>query len=399
MRSFQDYQRMTHQRGINTTGNAHSVDAKDVIEASWNDDPASMIAYFYDYDHDDEKDKNHDLHPEKSKTKIPIEIKYILSAYKTLNKDEVDLRIMFKPSYKCTVPYYKEKFEELVGGTFPTGLYCDIADENGIWNRWLVVATASKYNHDFPTWAILPCGYKFQWIHNGKKMELWGVEQSQNSYNSGVWRDYKVESIENQTKALLPYNEISKTLYYNTRAIISVDLPQPIAWRVTKVEGLAHKGNIMFTFGQDLFDEHHDYIERDADGKLVGMWANYFQDGNLPVIEEPDREILPLPVIGNYAEMTYTGTKPQLKINGGYKSVSIAYYNSGELIKNQTPGQWMFIIDDVDVSEMITVHETDTPNTIKIKFLGDETYMHKVLKIRNEREDASTEIKFELISL
>lgn len=184
--NFNDYKQSL---GARSNGQRHSYEAQDIVEHTWHDDPASMVAYFYSWEYDDEKDKNTHLHPERSKSKIPVDIKYMLSAYKSLNKDEVDLRIMFKPSYICNVPYYKEKFADITHSVFPTGLYCDIKDEDGllgqkgVWNRWLVVATASLYNHDFPTWAILPCGYKFQWMNNGKKMELWGVEQSQNSYN------------------------------------------------------------------------------------------------------------------------------------------------------------------------------------------------------------------------
>ena len=378
-----------------TNGQRHSYEAQDIIEHTWYDDPASMVAYFYDYEHDDEKDKNVGLHPECSKTKIPIDIKYMLSSYKSLNKDEVDLRIMFKPSYKCNVPYYKEKFIDTVSGVFPTGLYCDIKDEKGIWNRWLVVATASLHNHDFPTWAILPCGYKFQWMNNGKKMELWGVEQSQNSYNSGVWRDYKTESVENQTKALLPYNDISKTLFYNTRSIISADLPEPIAWRVTKVEGLVHKGNIMFTFAQDAFDQHHDYIERNEDGNLIGMWANYFKDINLPT--QPDE---PIPILDDtYAEITYAGKEPHVKVNGGYKAITIQYYSKTTEIVDQTPGNWEFYIDQVEVSDLIKVMETDTPNTIKIKFLGNEEFLGNVLTVKNTRNEIIGKLNLEITSL
>ena len=180
--NINSFKQMHSIGGVRTNGERHSFEAQGIIEHTWYDDPSSMVAYFYDYDHDDEKDKNTNLHPECSKTKIPIDIKYMLSSYKSLNKDEVDLRIMFKPSYKCNTPYYKESFIDKTSSIFPVGLYCDIKDEKGIWNRWLVVATASLYNHDFPTWAILPCGYKFQWMYKGKKMEMWGVEQSQNSY-------------------------------------------------------------------------------------------------------------------------------------------------------------------------------------------------------------------------
>lgn len=393
--NFNDYKQRLNANDVHTNGQRHSYEAQDIIEHTWYNDPAHMIAYFYDYDHDDEKDKNSNLHPECSKTKIPVEIKYMLSSYKSLNKDEVDLRIMFKPSYRCTIPYYKEKFEDITHSIFPTGLYCDIKNEEGIWNRWLVVATASLYDHDFPTWAILPCGYKFQWMNNGKKMELWGVEQSQNSYNSGVWRDYKTESPENQTKAILPYNDISKTLYYNTRSIISVDLPQPIAWRVTKVEGLVHKGNIMFTFAQDVFDQHHDYIERNEDGKLIGMWANYYKESNLPSQTDDST-----PVLNDiYAEITYAGKDPHIKVNGSYKSITIQYYSNVTETVDQTPGNWEFYVNDSDVSDFIKVLETDDNNTIKIKFLGDEEFLGEVLVVKNIREDIVGKLELEIVSL
>lgn len=185
--NFNDYKRILG--GVNTNGERHSYEAQDIIENTWNDDPASMVAYFYDWDSDDDKSKNRNLHPEKSKTKIPIPIKYIVTSYKSLSKDEVDVSIMFKPSYVCNIPYYKNKFEVPTNSIFPVGLFCDIKDTSGllgnkgVWNRWLVVATADSSNHDFPTYAILPCGYKFQWMSGGKKKEMWGVERSQNSYN------------------------------------------------------------------------------------------------------------------------------------------------------------------------------------------------------------------------
>ena len=60
---FNDYKQMLN---VKTTGQRHSYEAQDIIEHTWNDDAASMVAYFYDYDHDDEKDKNTNLHPEYS---------------------------------------------------------------------------------------------------------------------------------------------------------------------------------------------------------------------------------------------------------------------------------------------------------------------------------------------
>ena len=233
-------------------------------------------------------------------------------------------------------------------------------------------------------------------MYKGQKKEMWGVERSQNSYNNGVWRDYKTEIVENQTKALLPYNDITKTFYYNTRSIISADLPEPITWRVTKIEGLSNKGNIMFTFAQDLFDQNHDYIERDEDGKLIGMWANYTADDNLPVAtpQEPDPSNY-----GDYAEMSYTGAEPHIKVNGSYKSVTVSYYNSNELLKDQTPGEWSYYIDNTDAGELVKVLSQTNPNTVKIKFLGDETYLGKVLIVKNTRGNITAELQLQIVAL
>ena len=176
--NFNDYKQAFESR---TTGQQHSYESKNIIEQSWYDDPASTVAYFYDYYHDDEPDKNTNLHPENSKTKIPVEIKYMIIPYRSLAKDEVDSRIMFRPSYRCNIPYYKELFEKPTQGIFPTGLYVDIQNQDGIWQKWLVINTADASNHDFPTWSILPCGHRFQWVADGKKYQMWGVERSQSS--------------------------------------------------------------------------------------------------------------------------------------------------------------------------------------------------------------------------
>lgn len=173
-------------------------------------------------------------------------------------------------------------------------------------------------------------------------------------------------------------------------------MPEPIAWRVTKVESLTHKGNIMFTFAQTNFDQHNDYIERDNDGKVIGMWADYYNEPNLPS-DQPNQ---PDPTVtGDYAEITYSGTKPHLKVNGSYKTITLTYYSTQTDAVDQTPGEWSYLIDDTDVSDLVKVLETDSPNTIKVKFIGDEEYLGKVLTIKNTRDNIIAEKQFEIVSL
>ena len=390
---FNDY---GNSFGNRTNGRQHSFDAQSVIESSWYDDPASTVGWFYDWEHDDEPDKNYGMHPEQSKTKIPIDIKYSVITYRSLAKDEVDSRIMFKPSYKCNIPYYDEKFRKLTDGIFPTGLYVDIADKDDIYHRWLVINTADTSNNDFPTWSILPCGHKFQWMFAGIKQEMWGVERSQSSYTSGLWRDRVFETPDNITKAILPYNDITKTLFYNSRIIISTDLPEPLAWRISKVEPFAHRGNLLYTMKQDVYNRHTDFIERNEDGDIVGMWADMFKENNLP----SDKPILPEPELnGNYAEITYAGAEPHIKVNGSYKKITLTYYNSKEVLKDQTPGDWSYFIDDIDATDLVKVLETNSPNSIKIKFLGDEEYLGKILTIKNTRDNIIGILQLQIVAL
>ena len=90
-------------------------------------------------------------------------------------------------------PYYKEMFGERYDARYPLGLYVDVPDNNDIYQRWLVVDFGYSYELQFDSWAILPCDYRFQWIFNGEKNQMWGVTRSQNSYNSGIWLDLQVK--------------------------------------------------------------------------------------------------------------------------------------------------------------------------------------------------------------
>lgn len=204
------------------------------------------------------------------------------------------------------------------------------------------------------------------------------------------------ETPDNITKAIMPYNDVTKTFFYNSRIIISTDLPEPLAWRVSKVEPFAHRGNILYTLKQDVYDDHHDYIERNDDNEIIGMWGDYYKENNLP----SDNPVIPDPDLsGDYAEISYAGTEPHIKVNGSYKKLTLTYYNSGEIIDDQTPGDWSYWIDDTDATELIKVLESDNSNIIKIKFLGDEEYLGKVLTIKNVRNNIVAELQLQIVAL
>lgn len=171
---------------IRTSNKLHQ--SQQIMEHTWYRDLAVKTCYFYDWEHDNQKTT---LSPKQDKDKIPMDVKFIINSAQTFDKDAITYHIQLKPSQECVVPYYEEVFGERYDATYPVGLYCDIPDSKGKYNRWLVVGLANSNDPMFPTYEVLRCDKVFQWIFDQRKYNVAGVLRSQNSYNSGVWRDFK----------------------------------------------------------------------------------------------------------------------------------------------------------------------------------------------------------------
>ena len=68
------------QLGTHTNGEARKIQSDMLILNTWEQDIQSKvthISYIYDYYHDDEPLIYKGMHPEKSKTKCPIDLKFI----------------------------------------------------------------------------------------------------------------------------------------------------------------------------------------------------------------------------------------------------------------------------------------------------------------------------------
>ena len=209
---------------------------------------------------------------------------------------------------------------------------------------------------------------------------------------------YKIESIENQRKAILPMNDISATIFYNQRFIISAPIPEPLAWRLTKTEDISPKGVRMLTFAQDRWDQNKDYIERDEFGNIVGMYADWFQSEVEPISVLPtDNHATPSPTIT--ATITCSG-KQQIRIGGSAKTFTVVFADEDGTPIDTLPGTWEFSIDGESVSqELLTLTVTD--NRVKVKFLGDDSYIGKILTVtyKVDDEDITTSLPIEIIAL
>ena len=387
--------------GNTIDGRARKAESDMVMLNSWDEDIQSQTAYLYDYYHDtgSERFRLRDLHPESNSDKTPIRVKFIRHEKQTYNKDPVTFWLQLQPGQECNVDYYDEMFGNKYSALWPVGLYVDIMDESEKYNKWLVVNTANYYQSQFPTYEILPCDYVFQWIHNSKKCQCAGVLQSQNSYNSGIWTDYKISSVEDQQKFAVPLNEITETLFYNKHMIIDSALynsdSEPRRWKVSKVNRISPNGIIRVTLTQETFDQHKDYIERDSGGKIIGMWADYYDSYIEPVSIDSDTSYSSIS-----SNITCSG-KCQIKVGGSAKTFTVNYFDvNGNLMPDFTPGTWSFEIDGNPVSDtLMELTQFEDNRKIKLKFLGDDSYIGKILNITNTSNRVNASLDVEIIPL
>lgn len=244
-----------------TTGTEHPTmgevlrqQANMIMDATWENDTQHQKAFIYSFD------TSIGGYSEKQ----PIDIKFIKGTKYTVLKDQVEYYLQFRPGVHANL-----------------GSYIDIPDDVGNLHTWLLVGRNN--DEKFVKYNILECNYNFKWVADGKLYSCLGVERSRNSYNAGVWTDYLVTTVENQTAVWLPTNEYTVTIDYDTRMVISSSLrkKKPLCWKVSKIEETLPAGVSKFTFKQHLFNPHVDIP--DETGEFVAdLGRQLVDDSNEP---------------------------------------------------------------------------------------------------------------------
>lgn len=171
-----------------TLGQIYKEQSDWLMEETWEHNIQSKVCYIYDYFHDDQKDKK-DHMTYNNTTKIRIDAKFIIKSYQSINKDQVDYYIQFKPSQSIEFSenddlyYFETGYRKRYGTEFPIGCYIDIPDDKNIYHKWLICL--KEIANQFVKYLILPVNYQLMWIEkNGQeriKRKMWGVVLSQNS--------------------------------------------------------------------------------------------------------------------------------------------------------------------------------------------------------------------------
>lgn len=405
MSAYDFYQRKMKVNG-NSTGKSYSTlgeklksDSDMVMELTWDNNEQSKLCYIYDWKHDDSPNMNIGMTYENT-TKTPIDAKILVSKYGSIDKDSPILQCQFKPSQKeyfteTDELFYMEEYRQKyhLDDIF-VGMYLDVPDKKGVYHRHLICMKDVEQN--FQKYFILPCDYFLQWIQTKAdkryKRSMWCVLKSQSSYNSGIWVDNVTASQQNQELLFIPTNEVSDTIYYvsednNNNQRLIVDIPNysienwtPNTWVVSKVERVNVRGRTKLTLYQKPFNSNTDYIEKDENGIITGLWANYFGS---TVPTDPYTKPTPSPVTNILA--TITSSASSIKVGGSYRTLNIKLSNNSDEDITDTFGdsksnfEWHFEIDGEEYKGII--RNDISFCQMKIKFPDNYDYVGKVLTV------------------
>ena len=408
MPSLQTARRVANAKnnGAKTIGQIYKEQSDWAMEQTWWNDPQSKVAYIYDYFHDDQPEiKDHMTYENTTKTRI--DIKFIVKSYQSMDKDQVDYYIQFRPDEKFDFTekdelyYYEKDFHKKYGADYPIGMMIDIPDDRGIYHKWLICRDEPA--NQFPKFLILPLNYRLYWIEQDGdkryKRNMWCAIRMQSSYTSGSYVDKVFSRPDNQTKLWFSMNSITEKFWYsddndkNMRLIVSAPIKEPVTWRITKCENAQPLGIQKLTLYQDRFNEHTDYVNLET-GE---MYANYFDSEIAPT--DPDTPTTPpSSITARIAASTST-----IKVGGSYKNLTVNLFNdSNEDITTEYADAifiWTCSIDDEAWTDRVTWRAGTEYNQKKVKFPNDSSVIGKILSVKCKIVKDDLSIESEILPL
>lgn len=412
MPSLQTARRVANAKnnGAKTIGQIYKEQSDWAMEQTWDNDIQSKICYIYDFYHDDQPRLAEGMTYENT-IKTRIDAKFIVKSYQSMDKDQVDYYIQFKPTQKThfsegdELYYFETDYRKKYHNDNFIGLFIDIPNDENIYEKWMILRTEPA--NQFPKYLILKCNYELMWIENNGtekiKRRMWSVLKMQSSYNSGLWTDLRFTSQENQDKVWLPLNPITEKIWYtnesskNMRVLVSSFTDNAVAWQISKVENAQPLGVQKLTLYQDFFDQHRDYIEKDSDGNIIGMWASYF-DSEIAPTDPSTPTTPPSSITARISASTST-----IKVGGSYKNLTVNLFNdSNEDITTEYADAtftWTCSIDDEDWTDKVTWRAGTEYNQKKVKFPNDTSVIGKILSVKCEVVKDNLPIESEILPL
>ena len=352
---FDHYRSRMAHRGANMSEMLR-MQSNMVIEQTWDRDPNYRRVYVVKV--------NRGL-PVVTERHELIDVKFNVDTYQKAGSDE--------PAYHLQFRHGAEKRNPDIG----VGSYVYMADEDGEWKWWLI--TMLDERPQFRQYAINECNWKFGWVSDGKIYYHLGVlrngsstrEVDENSYTSVV---------NGNAIAWMSTNADTQLIDHNQRFLISDQgRKTPLCFGVGNIVDTMPVGITKFVLSQQTFDPTHD----NADLMLAGYYSTSVEP------TEPDIE----QELYSTASITFSGTKPTVKVGGSYKTFTPVFSTEGT-----TVAKWLVSDESGDISgnENYTIEYEG--ELLKLKVATNYYLIGKVLIVQVVGSDGSTaEVSVEVI--
>ena len=344
-------------------GEAKRRNSQNIMDVSWMRDPATKPVYV--------KWVDSGL-PVVEEDDVPVYAKFNVKSYHNITGDEVAYLLQFRLEDIKNNPEIK------------VGSYVQIRNEMDEPEWWLIWHLDDRTQ--FRQFSILKCTWVYKWtsFKDGHRTihQCLGVTRNQNNYNSGCWLDYVFEVVEQQHVMLMPSNNDTNILTYNTRMLVSNEgRYPPIAWKISKVQPSVVNDTVRFTMTQEQYNASTDNVEL-----MIADYSKSYVEPELPM----DEEMVSIEDL----VITCAGA-PAVRAGGGYKKFTLKSRINGELVDVTDIVEWNI---DFQGNEDKLSPAIDG-NVFKVKCVNDYSLIGKTFTITAKSSNSSTSVVAEVISL
>lgn len=344
---FDHYKSRMAHRGANMSEMLR-MQSNMVIEQTWDRDPNYRRVYVV---------KANSGLPTVTNEHELIDAKFNVDTYQRVGADE--------PAYHLQFRHGAEKRNPDIG----VGSYVYMEDEDGEWKWWMIVMLDERPS--FRQYGIIECNWKFGWIVDGKIYYHLGIlrngsttrEADENSYTSIV---------NGNMICWMATNAETQAIGHDQRFLISdAGRMPPLCYSVATISDSMPIGITKFVMSQSTFDQIHDNADL--------MLANYYEGSVEPV--EPDIE----QELSGTAEISYSGTKPTIKVGGSWKTFTPVFS-----VEGTTVFQWLVSDENGDISDDTNYTIERDGKLLRIKVGLNYNLIGTVLVVQLVGSDGST---------
>lgn len=328
-----------------------------IIEQTWDHDPNYRRVYVV---------KASRGLPEVTDRHELVDVKFNVDTYQKVGADE--------PAYHLQFRHGAEKLNPDIG----VGSYVYMADEDGDWKWWMILGLDER--PAFRQYHIAECNWKFGWVSDGKIYYHLGIlrngsatrEVDENSYTTVV---------NGNAIAWMATNADTQLIDHKQRFLISdTGRKTPLCYGVGNITDTMPLGITKFVLSQKTFDPIHDNAEL--------MLANYYAGSVEPI--EPDIE----QELSGTASITFSGTKPTIKVGGSWKIFTPVFS-----VEGTTVDKWLISDENGDISgdtENYTIERDG--ELLKLKVAANYYLIKKTLIVQVVGSDKSTaQVEVEIV--